>query len=254
MSPIGIDDDQLEVIRREAQAAAFHSEEARLDFERARRRRVVLCALGVCVLAGWSGLMVWVGRGTRPGAGKDVEHPEHGGAKLDIAPLGSPAAKLKVLCVLPGDTECHSAVVKLFTGAVEKRKQEIRVDFKDMNDFSEDELASQVGEFCAAIVINGKTTFEVQKGGKTKRIHLVGTVPTHYSLDDVVGALTSEYAAVYGDPGEALVDEEFVASCSDRPSSHTDAPGHEDEEDEEEEEEDEEIVLPTSGKLDLAPR
>ena len=242
MAPIGIDDDQLEVMRREAQAATFHSEEARRDFERARRRRVVFFVLGGCLLVCWSLFMVWLGRGTRPTA--DAPEIQEGGAgTLDIDPVGSPVAKLKVLCVLPGGADCHSAVIRLFTAAARKRPREIRVEFEDMHLLGEEEVTKQIGSYCAAIAINGKTSFEVHEGGKTRGISLVGTVPTHYSVADVVEALTHEYAALYGDPGGPLVDEKLVASLAAAPEHQ-----HYTEHDEEEE-----IELPLSGQLKLLP-
>lgn len=247
MAPIGIDDDQLEVMRREAQAAAFSSEEARQDFERARRRRVVLFVLGGCLLVGWSVFMVWLGRGTG-GTKEEGDGHGHGGEKVSIEPVGSPNAKVKVLCVLPDGSGCHTAVVKLFTAAAQKHPREIRIDFSSMEEVGEEELTSRVGEYCAAVAINDKTSFEVQKDGKKRRINLIGTVPSHYSLSDVMDALTHEYVAVYGDPGEPLLGDEEVAACSDQPPE-PESPNRA-----EEDEDEEEIELPLSGQLKLSPK
>ena len=243
MAPIGIDDDQLEVMRREAEALSLHSEEARRDLESARRRRVVVLVLGGCLLVCWSFFMVWLGRGTRPES-DPVEEQDLESGTVNIEPAGSPEAKPQVLCVLPGGSDCHSAVVKLLTAAANKHHAEIRVEFKDMHAIGEEELTKRIGSYCAAIAINDKTSFEVRDGEKRLGIHLIGTAPTHYSLVDVMRALTHEYTALYGDPGEPLVSEEVLVSCSDSPAN-LEPSGHDHDED------DEKIELPLSGELKL---
>jgi hypothetical protein len=217
-----MDDQQVELMRREAAGETFVSAEARYEFEKARRLRLVVrvtaAALAVLVFGGF---MYWLGGGGRGGArggGADDGHSHgdgHSHSPIEIEPVGSPVAGVKVICILPEDTGCHASIIEFLTEAAESDPARIRAEFKGMADFSEEAMAASVGEICAAVLINDQARFRVaQSGGAYRDISLVGTVPTHYSIGDVATALTHVFMAAYPDAEKPAFAPSEAEMCS----------------------------------------
>lgn len=204
MAPVGMDDDQMEVVRREAEGPRFRSEAARWEYERLRRQRVVVrVTLGLLILIGWSyGLY----RFARRGSESHPDSAEHSGCSSasGIAAVGSSSAKVRVQCILPSGSDCHASIVKFLTDTAEKRPDQVRVDFDAMEGYSEKDLTAKIGSFCAGVLINSKAEFDLVLDGKPSRVSLIGTAPTHYSLYEVGEALQSVYVQVYGPSDEKV--------------------------------------------------
>ncbi|MBT3379501.1 MAG: hypothetical protein HN742_42720 [Lentisphaerae bacterium] len=210
MAPVGVDDDQLKVMRREANMPEFRSETAREDYERARRLRVVMKIIGVIVaLLVWSGFMYWIGggRGGKPGGPSAVAHSGHDHddhKKIEIDPVGSPQAKVRIECVLPEGTDCHDPIIKFLQETAAKRPAEIRVEFKGMSDYDEADLTNKAGSFCAAVLVNDRPDHEIVSEGKRRVVNLVGTIPTHYSLWDLGETIRHIHEQAYGKAEDAI--------------------------------------------------
>jgi hypothetical protein len=213
-----MDDSQLSVVEKEALGECFASAEARFEYEKARRLRwAAMLVGGVVALIGFGFFMYWLGGvGRAPaGAGKGAadSHGDPGQKKLDAKPVGSPDAKVQVIAILPAGSDCHNGVAKFLGDAATKNPEKIRVEYTTMAEYGEKKLENQVGSVCAAVLINGKSAFEVTCEGKPRKITLVGTEPTHYSMADVGEALTSVFVAQYGDPDEPLFEPQPGAKC-----------------------------------------
>lgn len=202
MAPVGIDDDQLQVMRSEANAPVFATAAAREEYERARRlQRVVRMGLGLLLLAAWSVVIYRLGGGS---SGGEDEHGHEGnnhenGKPLEVAPVGAPGAAVKITCIVPAGTECHAPIITFLSDTAKRQPDKMRVEFKDMNEVDEKKLTDEVGSYCAAVIINGKTFFDIKTDKGVQHVSLVGTTPTHYSIRDVAAALEQTYAQVYGD-------------------------------------------------------
>lgn len=206
MAPVGVDDDQLKVMRREANMPEFRSESAREDYERARRLRVVVRIVLVIVgLVAWSGFMYWVGVGRRgsahAGGGATSDHDRE---QMKIEPVGSPGAKVRVQCILPESTDCHEPIIKFLQDTAKRHPDHIRVEFKGMNEFTEEDLADKAGAYCAAVLVNDRPDHEITSGGKVRTVNLVGTIPTHYSLWDLGETIRHIYELEYGKTDEEI--------------------------------------------------
>ncbi len=205
VTPVGSDDAQLEVMQQE-EKEEFLSEEARQDFLRARRRRIIFWSLiGAMLLAGGGHLAMyrlgWYGQREKQGVGSKHQEP------VKIDPIGSPSAKVKIECVLPTGSGCHDPVVKLLKTAAKRRPERIRVVFEAMEGMADRTIKEKIGEVCAGVLINGKREFEIEKEGRRRRVRLVGAAPAHFSLYDLADALTQVYVEIYGPvEGEPLVD------------------------------------------------
>lgn len=225
MSPIGMDDSQLSVVEKEALGECFASAEARFEYEKARRvRRVALLVGSVVVLIGFGVFMYWLGGGRRfTSGGGDAKAVTSGDGKhkpLDAKPVGSPEAKVQVIAIMPEGSDCHSGVAKFLADTATKHLDKIRVEYTTMREYGEKKLENQVGSVCAAILINGKSSFGVTCEGKTRTVSLVGTEPTHYSMNDVGEALSHVFTQEYGDPGEPIFEVAGGGKCG-----HGDASG-----------------------------
>jgi len=191
------------VLRREAEEPVFRSVAAREEFERARRLRLVKrVALGAILLIAWSLVMFRLGRGRE--THEHVEVADAKGHVVKLDPLGPPSAKVKVECVIPADSDCHTPVIQFLTQTSEKWPDHIRVEFRSMSNFSEDELTEKLGSVCAGVLINGTTDFELNEDGLKRHASLIGTIPTHFMLWDLGEALAQVYVKQYGDPGEPI--------------------------------------------------
>ena len=208
VDPVGIDDQQLEVVERELSGHSFATAEARWAYERARRIRVVLkVALAVLFLGvfGW-GMYRLGGGGGNADKNANGAHPTDPSKLVQIDPVGSPQAELKIVAILPSGSDCHSDIVTFLTKTAEDRPEKVRVEFKNMESFSNEELTETVGSVCAAVMVNNKSEFEVTFENKPRHVSLVGTVPTHYTLGDLGLVITEQYKKLYGDPGEPIVE------------------------------------------------
>jgi hypothetical protein len=208
VDPVGIDDQQLEVIERELEGHSFATAEARWAYERARRIRIVArSAAAVVLLAAFGWGMYRLGGGGKAAVQAETEHSHGGGEEyVKIDPIGSPNAKLKITAILPAGSECHSEIVDFLTKAAQARPENIRVEINNMEQYSDKELTDTVGSVCAAILVNGGAEFDVEFEGKPKHVSLVGTIPTHYTLGDLGLVITAQYKKFYGDPGEPIVE------------------------------------------------
>lgn len=219
MSPIGMDDSQLSVVEKEALGECFASAEARFEYEKARRLRRVGLALGSLVLLVAFGIFMYrLGSSGRAPAGGDkkaavtLNDPAH--KPLDAKPVGSADAKVQVIAIMPEGSDCHSGVMKFLADTATKRPEKIRVEFTTMREYGEKSLKTQIGQVCAAILINGSTSFTVTHDGTSRQVTLVGTEPTHYTVADVGEALTSVFVQQYGDPGEPIYEVPAGTKCS----------------------------------------
>jgi len=206
VSPVGSDDAQLEVMQQE-EREAFESEEARLDFLRARRRRRLFWSVLAAVLLLGCGHIVirkmgWYGH--RDGSGSGGRGRS---APLKIDPIGDPKAKVRIECIVPSGSDCHDPVIKLLQGVAKKRPDRFRVDFEAMENMSDKTITAKVGEVCAGIVINGQRQFDIETPGGARHVKLIGTAPSHFSLYDLADALKQVYVQEYGPvEGGPLVD------------------------------------------------
>ncbi|OGV66626.1 MAG: hypothetical protein A3K19_03900 [Lentisphaerae bacterium RIFOXYB12_FULL_65_16] len=202
MNPVGMDDDQAEVVRREAEGPQFRSEAARWEFERARRQRLVVwVTLVLVVLVGWGYGMYRLGQRGHVAGGEAASEGGSGCSSKregQIEPVGLASAKVKVQCILPSGSDCHASIVKFLIDTAGKHPEQIRVDFDAMEGYSEKELKDKVGSFCAGILINGKADFALNLDGKPVHVSLVGTVPSHFSLYEVGEALQAAFVREYG--------------------------------------------------------
>jgi hypothetical protein len=253
--PLRIDDDRLDMPECEISDISFASAEARYALLCARRLRLVLHILGMVLVLSVALVVSLVIQSRRQGNDDGVIATLTGHSNqpvsLGIDPVGSENAKVQVLAILPADSDCHSGVAKLLSDSATLRPDEIRVVFKAMGEFSNDELDKLVGRVCAAVVINGKTDFELPKDGKPRRVSLVGTEPTNYRLGDVGEALTQVYAEQYGPPSEPIYQIQQTSACGGGGGTCSSGDGHGHEVSGEtaqpEEKEPVEVILP--GKL-----
>ncbi|MCK5802997.1 MAG: hypothetical protein KAI66_09205 [Lentisphaeria bacterium] len=209
MGLVGMDDQQREVVENELFGHSFDSAEARWEYERIRRRRAVFRGVfGVFLLAVFGyGLYLLLGGGMSA-ADRHGHEGEGGGegAKINVRPIGSPNARVSVLAVVPGGSDCHSGIIKFLCDTATANQDRIRVEFKTMEELGKDDLTNMTGSYCAAVIINDKTSFEVKAADcdTVRTVTLVGTEPTHYSLDDVGYSLTAVYTKEYGAPETPL--------------------------------------------------
>ena len=208
MPPVDMDDDQLELLRREAERDGLHTAAAREDLERARRLRIVIRGvLGIVVLAAFGYGMYRLGGGGKStvAASAQAADPSCGaGQKAMPKAIGAQDAKVQIVCSFPEEKGCHGPVVDFITKIVNAHAGSFRVQFKDMNQIGKDEPSKDPGAGCAAIVVNGKKEMDVTADGKTRHISLVGPLSTHYTLKDVGDALTDAYTREYGPPATPL--------------------------------------------------
>ena len=202
MNPVGIDDDQLQVIERESVGETFASAEARYAYEKAKRLRTVLRTVsGILGLAVFGAAMYWLGGGGRGGAiGGDSGGGGGAIARLNVPPVGSPTAKVQILAVVPAGTDCHSGIIKFVGDMAKEFPDRLRAEFMSMDEYGEDALVAKLGEVCAAVFVNGKSAYEGGTAGAKRTISLMGTETTHYSLADVGAVITHVYRLEYGDP------------------------------------------------------
>ncbi len=194
---VGADDEQQELLEQEAPADDFLSDEARLDFERARRNRIIVLVVFLTLVLGGLAFLVWgLFAGSKPGGG-----PQRAGdaCPKKLPPVGDPNAKIKIQCIAPTGSGCHDPIIQLLKQAAKRRKKQFYVTFSDMHRMGENMLKKTVGQVCAGVVINGKVTFTIQgKDGKKRKISLVGTAPANFSLRDLADVLTAVYVRTYG--------------------------------------------------------
>lgn len=204
MSPGSIDDKQWSVVaEHEADGECFASAEARFEYEKTRRLRRVAVLLGAAVVLVVFGVgMYRLGRGSLD----DHDTSHAAAAALDVDSVGSPDAKVKVLAIVPAGSDCHSGIVAFIRDVASKQPDRIRADFTTMEAYGTDNLTALVGQFCAAVLVNGTSEITILEDGKERRLSLVGTEPTHYTLADVGAALTAVYTTHYGAPEEPLYD------------------------------------------------
>ncbi|MBT7301915.1 MAG: hypothetical protein HN849_20485 [Victivallales bacterium] len=206
--PLGLNDNELELSESEVSDITFASAEARFALLRARLLRLVMhiAAMAVVLLASTAFSVVVHVRGVD----KVFEDPLGGGSSdvppVDIDPIGSEDAKVQIVAVLPGGSDCHSGVAKLLSDIATARPEEIHVKFVSVDDFSKEEpdLQVKIGQPCAAIVINEEVDFKFLVGGKIETVHLVGNEPANYKMSDVGDAITQVHRKHYGDPGEPI--------------------------------------------------
>ena len=207
--PLGFGPDSLEPDENEVSDIAFASAEARFELLRARRLRLVLhiAAMALVLLAATTTAVALLARrGYGLGDGSAFGDSRNTPPKLNIAPVGSEDAKVQVVAVLPGGSDCHSGVAKFLTDIATARPEEIRVEFVSIDEFSvtKPDLQRKIGQPCAAVVINEDVNFRFRVAGKERSVTLVGNEPANYKMADVGEALTQVYKARYGDPGEPL--------------------------------------------------
>jgi len=198
--PVASDDEQAQVVEHELQE--FESEEARQAFMRARRMRLIAAALfcAVCV-----GIFCVTAYRTWRKAHPLNESRNLDAKPLNIDPVGDPNAKIKIECILPPETDCHAGIIKLLQDVAGRFPDQIYVEFRSMGMMGDEAVREKVGEVCAGVLINGNVHFELKDDkGETRQIDLVGTAPTHFSLQDVMDALTQVYTQIYGPPEKPL--------------------------------------------------
>lgn len=198
--PVATDDEQQQVVEQEIEE--FESEEARQAYLRARRRRLIAAGLFCAVCVGVfcvTAYKTW--RKTHP-AGEDRRMAAQ---PLHIDPVGDPNAKIKIECILPSETGCHASIIKLLQDVAKRFPDKIYARFQSMGAMGGKAVTEKVGQMCAGVVINGNVHFELKdKKGHVREVNLVGTAPAHFSLQDVVDALTQVYTEVYGPPEKPL--------------------------------------------------
>jgi len=217
---LGIDD-QLDVTESDVSDISFASAEARYALLRARRMRLVLHIVGMAVvlLAALAfAVVVHASRQTGSGIVDALRHDSGPPQSLNIDPVGSPDAKVQVVAVLPTGSDCHSGVAKFLSDVATLHPDQIRVEYKSLDEFSETELSSKVGQVCAAILINDTANFTLDKNGKSTAVSLVGNEPTNYKMSDVGDALTQVYTTQYGAPDAPLYQIEQKTKCGTCPS------------------------------------
>ena len=216
MSPVGMDDEQLSVVEKETLGECFGSAEARFEYEKAcRLRRVAKLVAGVVGLVVFGVGMYWLGRGghsPHPDSPSGHDGGEH--QALDAKPVGSPQAKVQVLAIVPQGSDCHSGIIKFLSDTAGNHPEKIRAEFTTMEQYGQDKLSAKVGSVCAAVLINGNSSFEVQCEGTKRTVSLVGTEPTHYTIADVGEALTAVFTTEYGAPEKPLYELPEGAKCS----------------------------------------
>jgi len=224
-SPVSADDEQLEVLDLEDTPEDFVSEEARLDFERARRRRMILVAVFVLAVVGGLGALIW-GLFAAQSKGTESPKPDGKACAAKLKPVGSPNAKIKIQCIAPTGSGCHDPIIQLLKEAAKHHKDQIRVEFSDMHNMGREVLKKTVGQVCAGVVINGKVSFKIHTGGKERTVQLVGTAPANFSLQDLLDALTEVYEQTYGPlPEGPLVDLKKIPGAQSDQKSHKEAIG-----------------------------
>jgi len=231
---LGIEDPQLDLAESEISDISFASAEARYALLRACRLRLVLHLAGMALVlsvALTAALVIHSRRQPDGGMVAALTGHSRQSPSLGIPPVGSETAKVQVLAILPSGSDCHSGVAKLLSDVATLRPDEFRVEFKAMGEFTNEELNKLVGQVCAAIVINGKTDFDLPRDGKPRRVSLVGTEPTNYRIGDVGEALTLAYTEHYGAPGEPIYQIQTTptcgsVNCSAEGHTHGDGGGH----------------------------
>jgi hypothetical protein len=231
---LGLNEPPLELPEDEISDITFASAEARFELLRARRLRLVMhiCAMVVVLLvATVFALIVHTRRAQGESVGSALLGDEHPGPPktLGIDPIGTPDAKVQIVAILPAGSDCHSGVAKFLSDVVTAHKDQMYVEFKAMEEYSQTELAKKIGQICAAVVINEKTGFTVDKGGKPTQVSLIGNEPTNYKMSDVGQAIRQEYVKAYGEPAAPLYQLETkgcgAGSCAAGDGGHDDGHG-----------------------------
>ena len=214
---LGIDD-RLDVTESDISDISFASAEARYALLRARRMRLVLHVVGMVVvlLAALAfALAIHASHQTGGGIMATLQHDSGPPQSLNIDPVGSPDAKVQVVAVLPTGSDCHSGVAKFLSDVATLHPDQIRVVYRSLDEFSKTELATKVGQVCAAILINDTASFTLDKNGKPTAVSLVGNEPTNYKMSDVGDALTQAYTTQYGAPDAPLyqIEQKKCGTC-----------------------------------------
>ena len=215
MDPADSDDGQLQTTPSESGDPSFSSAPAREEFRRARRLKLVRnTAFVLIVMAGWACVIL------RVGSGSSSSLPLHSGS-LNTPPVGSPDAKVKVRCIIPGTANCHQSLTQFLIRIARAAPGRFYIEFEDMDAYAEDELKSTIGVYCAAIVVNGETSFDFVLNGNHRVIKLIGTVPTHYTFEQVGEVMTYAYTEQYGPPEAPLYKLPPAKSGHDQERSHS---------------------------------
>lgn len=215
MLPVS-DNERLGLPEDEVSDISFASAEARYALLCARRLRLVMHVVGMVLVFALSlvaALVIHSRRQADGGVMGAIMGQPQQPVSLGIDPVGSPDAKVQVLAILPADSDCHSGVAKLLSDVATARPEEFYVEFKALGEMDRGELDRLVGQVCAAIVVNDKTSFTLEKDGRTKQVSLIGTEPTNYRLGDVGEILAQVHAGIYGDPGEPIYHLQPSATC-----------------------------------------
>jgi len=231
--PLGLNDNELDLSESEASDITFASAEARFALLRARRLRLVIhiAAMTVVLLASTAFSLAIHVRGGDIRRVLDPKGSPEEPPPVDIPPIGSKDAKVQIVAVLPGGSDCHSGVAKLLSDIATARPEEIHVVFVSVDNFAKEQpaLQTKIGQPCAAIVINEEVDFKFLVEGEIQTVHLVGNEPANYKMADVGDAITQVHKKHYGDPGEPIYTLEKKGcgseekSCDDGHASHSGA-------------------------------
>lgn len=107
--------------------------------------------------------------------------------------LGSPTGKVVVKAVIPA-AGCQVPAVNALKDIVKEYPKQVFVKFID---FGSPEAEKEGCGGCAAILVNGKSTFTIKEKGKEKKISLGHSPGMGYTVEDLKTIIKEEIKKVY---------------------------------------------------------
>lgn len=146
----------------------------------------VLCLLlPAIMLIGW-----------RPSSAKSARQSKPGPyAHLAGTTAGAPDAKLKVLALVPLDTDCHTPSVTYLQTAARAHPDRFFVQFVNRRDAHGEAELKRLKLSCASIVVNGMTRFALPDG---RNVKLEGGPNESFDLIDLHDVLQAQADHLYG--------------------------------------------------------
>ena len=174
---------------------------------------IICCAIAVLAAVNvFSGKEILRGRqsivsafGTG-GSGKERKNPPRKGQScemqpaVNIKPVGSPQAKVKLKAFVQSTNSCHKPMVDLLRKVVQAFPNHLYLEFVDTATDAGSKASQKANINCAAaLMINGKCEFEVEIKGKKQKVAFnhgpIDMMPPEFLAACLTQQLRKEYGA-----------------------------------------------------------
>ena len=115
--------------------------------------------------------------------------------------MGNTEGKVKVEAIIPSARDCHVTTVAMLNALVKEEPERTRVEISDMFIPLGKEAMKKRGVECAAIFVNGKSQFTVERDGQPQTVRFEknpNTEESSYHTVDIVAAVDQELIQAYG--------------------------------------------------------